>query len=136
MAGEIFVDTSGFYACLVQKDNRHRKAVNVLRSSKGRRRFVTTDYVLDETITLLKMGGLGHLIEEFTRIALRSQACRVEWMDPERFNAVRGYLVQHHDHKYSFTDCFSFYVMKQGNLRDALTKDEHFKEAGYQPLLI
>ena len=135
MASEIFVDTSGFYACLIQKDNRHRKAVNVLQSSKGRRRFVTTDYVLDETITLLKMRGHSHLVEEFTRIALKSQACRVEWMDPKRFDAVLDFLVQHDDHDYSFTDCFSFCIMKQNNLRDALTKDEHFREAGYQPLL-
>jgi predicted nucleic acid-binding protein len=136
MVSEIFVDTSGFYACLVKKDNRHDKAVTVLRSSKGRRRFVTTDYVLDETITLLRMRGHSHLIEEFTRIALRSQVCRVEWMDPKRFDAVHGFLVQHGDDDYSFTDCFSFLVMKENNLRDALTKDEHFSEAGFQPLLI
>ena len=136
MASEIFVDTSGFYSCLVQKDSHHRKAVSVLRSSKGRRRFLTTDYVLDETITLLKMRGHGHLIEEFTSITLRSQACRVEWMDPKRFDAVHGFFVQHGDHDYSFTDCFSFYVMRQSKLREALTKDEHFKEAGYRPLLI
>ena len=136
MVSEMFVDTSGFYACLVKKDNCHDKAVTVLRSSKGRRRFVTTDYVLDETITLLRMRGHSHLTEEFTHIALRSQVCRVEWMDPKRFDAVHGFLVQHGDDDYSFTDCFSFLVMKENNLRDALTKDEHFPEAGFQPLLI
>ena len=135
MAGEIFVDTSGCYSCLVQKDSSHHKAVNVLRSSIGRWRFVTTDYVLDKTITLLKMRRHGHLIEEFTHTVLKSAACRVEWMDPKRFAAVNGFLIQHGDHDYSFTDCFSFHVMEQSNLRDALTKNEHFKEAGYHPLL-
>jgi predicted nucleic acid-binding protein len=39
-------------------------------------------------------------------------------------------------HDYSFTDCFSFHTMKQLHLRDALTKDEHFREAGLNALLV
>ena len=33
------------------------------------------------------------------------------------------------------TDCISFVVMEERGIRDALTADEHFKQAGFQPLL-
>ena len=35
----------------------------------------------------------------------------------------------------SFTDCTSFLLMKELGLREALTKDAHFAEAGFVPLL-
>ena len=135
MAREVFVDTSGFYSCVIKRDDRHERAAGVLRRAKGKRRFLTTDYVLDETITLLKMRGQSHLIEKFLNISLASNVCQIEWMDAERFVTTRDYLLQHEDHDYSFTDCFSFCVMQQFGLRDALTKDTHFQGAGFRPLL-
>lgn len=136
MAAEIFVDTSGFYACLVRADDCHQKAADLLlRAAGARRSFVTTDYVLNETATLLKMRGLGHLVERCFDIVFRSEACLVEWMDSQRFVATRTFLARHNDHTYSFTDCFSFLIMRNRRLEEALTKDRHFREAGYTPLL-
>ena len=37
---------------------------------------------------------------------------------------------------YSFTDCVSFVVMKELGLHEAVTKDGHFKEAGFTALLL
>lgn len=56
-------------------------------------------------------------------------------MDPERFGSTRQFLAKHDDHDYSFTDCFSFTIMSERNLRDALTKDHHFREAGFNAIL-
>jgi predicted nucleic acid-binding protein len=136
MAHELFVDTSGFYALLVKRDHNHREATRVLRSAKEtRRRFVTTDYVLDETATLLKARGFAHLLDAFFERVLPSQACRIEWTDSQRFGAVREFFLKHRDHAWSFTDCISFHVMRELQLDAALTSDAHFLEAGYEPLL-
>lgn len=60
---ETFVDTSGFYALLVRGDAAHGRANAILkRAAQARSRFVTTDYVLDETATLLKARGHGLLV--------------------------------------------------------------------------
>ena len=136
MDSELFIDTSGFYSCLVQRDERHREAAAILRDARGRQRFVTTDYVLDEVVTLLQARGLVHLLDPVFSITLSSPACRIEWMDPNRFDQTRDYLRKHADHAYSFTDCFSFCTMEQQDLRQALTKDRHFREAGFEPLLV
>jgi uncharacterized protein len=136
MANEIFADTSGFYAILVKADDRHRAAIRILKESQRRKRgFVTTDYVLDETATLLQARGFGHLLEHFFQIVEQSHACRVEWMDPERFKETKALFLKHADHAWSFTDCFSFLMMRKFRLQDALTKDEHFEHAGFKALL-
>jgi predicted nucleic acid-binding protein len=36
---------------------------------------------------------------------------------------------------WSFTDCFSFIVMRGMRMAEALSKDKHFKAAGFSPLL-
>jgi predicted nucleic acid-binding protein len=136
MANEIYLDTSGFYALLFKKDDRHAAASRILRDAQRRRRgFVTSDYVLDETATLLKARGHAHLLGQFFETVLTSQACRVEWTDAEQFDAVQAYFVKHADQAWSFTDCVSLRIMKTMRLRDALTKDEHFHEAGFSVLL-
>jgi predicted nucleic acid-binding protein len=136
MANEIFVDTSGFYALLVQGDDQHPEASRLLRQAKRRkRRFVTTDYVLDETATLLKARGFVHLLARFFGNVFSSQVCRIEWMDPGRFQDTQAFFLKHADQVWSFTDCLSFRIMKELRLRDALTKDRHFRDAGFNALL-
>ena len=43
--------------------------------------------------------------------------------------------MKHDDPTWSFTDCLSFVVMKDLRLRDALTKDAYFDQAGFVALL-
>jgi predicted nucleic acid-binding protein len=136
MANEIFVDTSGFYALLIKGDDQHEAAVRILREARRRkRRFVTSDHVLDETATLLKARGHGHLLSAFFDSLHTSHACRTEWTDPERFHRAQAFFLKHADQAWSFTDCLSFCLMKELRLRDALTKDGHFDEAGFVTLL-
>jgi predicted nucleic acid-binding protein len=137
MKPEIFVDTSGFFSILSPRDVSHKEAVEILRKAKQTNQlFITTDYVIDETATLLKARGIGHLAGIFFDTVNASRVCRIEWMDHERFDRTQIYFEKQLDHAWSFTDCFSFLIMKELKLRNALTKDRHFKEAGYTPLLI
>jgi len=136
MAHDVFVDTSGFYALLVKRDDRHQQAGRFLKEARRRKaRFLTTDYVLDETATLLKARGHGHLVPVLLESVFSSAVCAVDWTDPEQFRTACDFFVKHEDHPWSFTDCLSFVVMKRRRVREALTKDAHFREAGFQPLL-
>jgi len=136
MRTDIFVDTSGFYALLAAKDPCHAKAAAILRkASSAKTCFVTTDYVLDETATLLKARGLGHLLDLFFADLTASRACRTLWTDAADFARARDYFLRHKDKDYSFTDCVSFCAMRTEDLRRALTTDAHFLQAGFEPLL-
>jgi len=136
MTREIFVDTSGFYALLVKRDDRHAEASRILQAAAQERRgFVTTDYVLDETATLLQARDCRHLLQDFFDAVFASAACQVEWTDEGRFQAVKNAFLKHSDQTWSFTDCLSFRVMKERRLRESLTKDTHFEQAGFVVLL-
>ena len=39
------------------------------------------------------------------------------------------------DKEWSWTDCISFLLMKERGIRQALTTDEHFEQAGFEALL-
>lgn len=138
MAAEpLFIDTSGFYALVSAEDPSHEKAFSI-REEAGRirRRAVTTDYVLDETATLLRARGLTKYLKEFLRMTETSHALSIEWMTPDRFGAAREFMLRHLDQEFSFTDCASFIVMKELQLSDVLTADKHFRIAGFNPLLL
>jgi hypothetical protein len=131
------VDTSDFYALLVRGDRMHARSKMILADAAGSgRRFVTTDYVREETVTLLKARGLGHLVPALFERVFTSQACRIEWMNPERFDRARHFFLKPLDQAWSFTDCFSFTLMRDLGFRDSLSTDDHFRHSGFQSLLV
>src|SRR5438128_136600 len=136
MARETFIDTSGFYSLLAADDSKHRAAEAWINGAEARKaRAITSDYILDETATLLKSKGYRHLLPSFFSILADSQVIRIEWIDAERFSEAKEFFLRHDDHDYSFTDCVSFVLMRELGLKDVLTKDHHFAEAGFNPLL-
>ncbi len=137
MAAEpLFIDSGGFYALVSTDSAAHRRAAAIMEESRRvRRRAVTTDYVLDETATLFRARGLTKQLAEFFRLTEASQALNIEWMTRDRFAAARRFMLKHLDQEFSFTDCVSFIVMKELRLTDALATDNHFRIAGFNPLL-
>ena len=134
-AKDVFIDTSGFYSLMVEDDAAHKDAVLLLNNSKKHKfSFVCTDYILDETATLLKARGLSHVLSVFFESVLSSSICRVEWTDSDRFIAAKNYFIRHGDKDYSFTDCVSFVTMSEIKLKRVLTSDRHFMQAGFEPV--
>jgi predicted nucleic acid-binding protein len=136
MTPEIFIDTSGFYALLIRSDDQHDRARTIMRgAAKKKLRLLTTDYVLDETATLLMARGCSNVVPALFHSVSASKACRMVWMDTERFEKAKNSFIKNMENRWSFTDCFSFIVMKELRLREALSKDAHFRAAGFIPLL-
>ena len=47
-----------------------------------------------------------------------------------------GAVFRRPDKAWSLTDCISFLVMEDNGLTEALTADEHFRQAGFRPVLL
>ena len=135
MTTEVFVDTSGFFSILNPHDRDHTAAIRWMLDFGARTPIVTTDYILDETITLLQSRRQPHLIEPWLTNILTSENCQVLWMTPERFEEVRRFFAKHADKDWSFTDCFSFCVMRERQISQALASDQHFRQAGFATLI-
>ncbi|MYA35036.1 MAG: type II toxin-antitoxin system VapC family toxin [Gammaproteobacteria bacterium] len=136
MGSEIFVDTGGFYAMLVPRDRMHRRAREFMAQAiQERRRFVTTDHVLDECATLLRTRGHDRFTADLFESVENSRAIRIEWTTSDRFHQTRAFFLRHADKAWSFTDCLSFVVMRALGLREALSTDNHFRQAGFMLIL-
>ena len=132
----LFLDTGGFYALLVSDADAHELAVGIMaEAARVRRAMVTTDYVLQETATLLVARRRRRFLAPLFAMIERSAALTIEWITPQRFTSAQRFLLKHREHDFSFTDCVSFAVMRERRLREALATDEHFRIAGFRPLL-
>lgn len=133
--GPMFVDTWGW---LVLADGRDPafQAVSSLRRTAAERpgAWVTTDYVLDETITRLFMTAPFALANKFLDgifEASRIGVLDIEHVTPERFaNAVKLRRKYKDKPRFSFTDLTSFVVMRELRLRRVITADAHFEHVG------
>jgi len=137
MAGErVFADTSFFFALAAKRDHAHVQATIIYsRLVKAGRRVVTTDYVIDETLTLVKLRTEASVALALLERIEQSDSIVVETIDAARFRAAKIIFRRHADHDYSFTDCTSFAIMRELKLTEALTTDAHFTEAGFKALL-
>jgi predicted nucleic acid-binding protein len=132
----VFADTSFFFALVARRDPAHRPAVAAYEKLlKAAARVLTTDYIVDETLTLTQARiGAPTSLAWLDRIEA-SESIELELLTGERFLASKEYFRKHSDHGYSFTDCTSFVVMEELGLHAALTTDRHFRQAGFEVLL-
>ena len=126
----------GWFCLLDRREAKHGEAVRLMADcARLRRPLVTTDYVVDETATLLVARRAGGLLGEFFELIERSSALTLTPVGPGRFREACTYLLKHRDQGYSFTDVTSFIVMRELDMSDALTDDRHFDQADFQRLL-
>lgn len=129
----LFVDTAGWIACADEADPVHRAARSARDAALERgHTLVTTDYVIDETLTIIRLRlGLG-AAEAWWAQVRDSTRLRCEWIDATRADRARLLFFRHQDKDFSFTDCTSFVVMQELKIRCALTTDAHFRQAGFE----
>jgi len=72
---------------------------------------------------------------DFLKSATASESLQLHWITPDRFHAAAAFFARHDEKEWSFTDCVSFGLMHELNVRDSFTTDQHFRQAGFNPLL-
>ena len=130
---ETFLDTSILYALIDRRDAHHGAAREVVsRLVRNHRLLVTTDYIVTEAANLANARSGHHVARRILDLIEQSAGIRLEWIGSGRFEATKAFFRRHADHRYSFTDCTSFVLMRELKLLDALTTDGHFREAGFR----
>ena len=129
----LFVDTAGWVACADGADPAHVRCCAARDAAlEAGQALVTTDFIVDETLTLIQFRlGLG-AAEAWWQQVDRSARLRWERIDSDRFEKARHLFFQHRDKDFSFTDCTSFVVMREIRLTQAITTDRHFRQMGFQ----
>lgn len=124
----IFVDTSAWYAAWVASDPYHQSAAEFAAAAS--QRFVTTDYVVDEFLTLLRMRGQHQRAQLAAERVAQGRLSRIEWVRPADVLSAIEVFRTYQDKRWSFTDCVSLVAMRRLGVTQAFAFDDHFRQFG------
>jgi predicted nucleic acid-binding protein len=128
-----FVDTSAWLALFDASDKYHPFATNGLNLLLGTPvTFLTSDYVFDETVTLLlKREGQKQAVG-YGNWVLSAENIELIRVGEDVWQAAWEMFQRYDDKQWAFTNCTSFVLMRQHNLHRAFAFDRHFEQAGFQ----
>ncbi len=136
LSGSVFLDTSYAIALASTTDELHHQALALadeLEASSTR--FVTTWAVLLEIGNALsKVQYRPAAVQLLFSLQSDANVEIVPLADPLLEEAMKLYS-ERPDKEWGLTDCVSFVIMEGRGIRDALTADVHFQQAGFRALL-
>jgi len=125
----IFVDTGAWFALAVRNDPDHAAALAWLRAN--REALVTSDYVLAETATLLRVRdktSRGHRLAVSVATSLyRQESAFLEKITDGDIATGLNIFRKFSDHSFSFVDCTSFALIERTGITQAFAFDRHFE---------
>lgn len=127
----LFLDPS-YLIAVENADDQYHKAASAHWASllKSPCHLVTSSYVLVEVVTLLNNRGSHSKAVALGNNMLSSRLFNVVHVNEALFYEAWRYFQKYKDKRYSLTDCVSFMLMKKLAIREALTFDKHFVQAG------
>ena len=128
-----YADTAYFLALLNPRDEWHDAAVRCSRNLTGP--LVTTTWVLVELGDALATTRNRQWFPDFIAELASASQVRILPADEDSFRRGVALYRARADKEWSLTDCLSFEAMREQGLRDALTSDQHFVQAGFRALL-
>jgi hypothetical protein len=124
----VFVDTGAWFAYFVRRDPDHNFARKWVSNNDSQ--LITSDYILDELFTLLKLRESYAVAVAAGKIIIEEKICQIIKITPDDFARAWNVFVQFSDKGWSFTDCTSKVVMNRLNISTAFSFDEHFEQFG------
>ena len=129
----VFIDTGAFLARHLPGDAHHDSAVAGWKQlGKKHARCFTSNFVIDETLTLLARATGYRFAAERARNLYTSSSLTILRPDLEDELAAVQLFTRYADQRVSFTDCVSFVLMKRNRIRKAFSFDRHYEYAGFE----
>ncbi|MFO7836796.1 MAG: PIN domain-containing protein [Candidatus Thorarchaeota archaeon] len=128
----IFVDTSGFFDFYNSSSAKHEDALKTMKEIQRGRwgRIVTTNYVLDELLTLICY-KIDHQSAVSFGESLRQSDIVTVFIDKQLEKHAWNYFKTLENSGIGFTDCTSFVVINRLNVDSVFTFDRHFTLQGF-----
>ena len=133
----VFLDTAYVNALINVRDQWHNAAVQwEERLAAERRRLVTTEFVLIEIADgLAAVRFRAQAVQVITALQASSLVDIIP-ASSQLFRTALELYRRRADKDWGLTDCVSFVVMNEQSLSEALTTDDHFRQAGFRALLL
>jgi predicted nucleic acid-binding protein len=131
----IFIDTSAFIALYLKGDEFHTQATSFLTSLSKNTDFVTSNYILDEVYTFLRINrGKEKAVSFAEFLAENTEIIKLKRINLEDEKEAFLCFKKFDFSQLSFTDCTSFALMKRLELKESFTFDKNFAKAGFKML--
>ena len=124
----VFVDTGAWFACFVRRDPDRAVATDWLK--QNREPLITTDYVLDELLTLLRLRESHQVAVAAGEMLWNEEIAVLERIGRKDLAQAWSVFRQYRDKQWSFTDCTSKVVIQRWSLERAFAFDHHFEQFG------
>lgn len=133
---EVFLDTSYAIALSSETDEHHQKAFALSEElEKNKTKIITTRAVLLEVGNFLSKVRYRQAAVALLESFEFDKNVKIIEISKDLYEKAFKLFKSRNDKDWGLIDCLSFAVMKEGNLTDALTADEHFRQAGFKILL-
>lgn len=131
----VLVDSSASLALADADDDHHHQALAIERQlQRSRPRLFLTNFLIDETYTLL-LTRIGYAYAlRFLDRAERGTITIIPITPADEVQA-RHLLRRYTDKEYSYTDATSFVIMQRLGIEAAFTFDQNFSQHGIQVLM-
>lgn len=122
-----------FYIALFNRRDGHHARVKAWAAAT-QANVITTQWVLAEVADAFAETPDRRNFPRLVRNLSSDPRTRI--MEASASDFMRGLSLYERrpDKDWSLTDCISFDIMEREGLSDALTRDRHFKQAGFVPL--
>lgn len=130
----LFLDTAYILALLNTHDEFHLQARKL--SSEIDVPLITTEAVLTEAGNALAKPQWRKLAVDTLNDLREDENVNIISVNSELFSRAFELYSNRLDKDWGLTDCISFVVMKDAQIKEALTTDRHFEQAGFKALLV
>jgi uncharacterized protein len=136
MTGDrLFLDTAFIQALLNPRDDYHTQAKSLFPRIRTATEVWITEAIFAEVGNALSAFNRNAAVQ-FIQQCYRTDNIRVVSINTELLMEALVLYQSRSDKTWGLTDCISFVVMQQQNLKDALTADRHFVQAGFRALML
>lgn len=133
----LFLDTAYIYALFNTRDQWYPKAIEWQETLEAdNRALVTTQLVLVEIGNGLSGQQFRQKAVSIIRHLQDNPLVDVIPVTPSSFARAFELFEQRPDKDWGLADCYAFITMQDNGLTDALTTDDHFRQAGFNALLL
>jgi predicted nucleic acid-binding protein len=132
----VFLDTSYAIALSASADQLHESAVRVAERIESENvSLVTTRAVVVEIGNALSKSKYRRAAVELLQSLEEDPTVEIVPLTEELYERAARLYAGRADKEWGMTDCISFVLMLERGLTEALTADEHFRQAGFTALL-
>jgi uncharacterized protein len=136
LSNEWFIDSSYAIALAASSDQLHPRALELADElQKAPRQLVTTRAVLFEVGNALSKQRYRGAGAQLLASVETDPTIQIVEIGRETYRSALAFFISRPDKDWGLTDCLSFEIMRDRGIKEALSADSHFEQAGFRALL-